>query len=119
MRSQTKETLFTLLATGSNYTLDEECSQRLSNYCQELSISVEQLKLSIAKKGYKWNKESLLKRSITRSKLVKQYDLKGNFIKIWNSIKEAGITLCIARGSISSCLKGKLLTAGKYKWEYI
>ena len=37
-------------------------------------------------------------------KKINQYDLKGNLIKKWNSLKEAGETLNICKNNISSCL---------------
>lgn len=49
------------------------------------------------------------------SKPINQYDLKGNFIKEWSSIKEAKTsTSC----DISSCLRGLNKTAGDYIWKY-
>ena len=51
-------------------------------------------------------------------KKIVQYDLKGNFIKKWNSIKEAGETLNICKSSISLCLVNKYKSAGGFIWEY-
>lgn len=51
-------------------------------------------------------------------KRIKQYDLNGNFIKEWNSIKEAGETLKIHRGNISWCCKGKYKSTKGYIFEY-
>ena len=47
-----------------------------------------------------------------------QYDKKGNFIKKWESIREAGRKLGIFYQSINACLKGKVKTAGGFKWYY-
>lgn len=51
---------------------------------------------------------------------VLQYDLEGNFIKEWNSIKEASIKLKIDLATICNVCKnnGKAKTAGGYKWKY-
>ncbi len=54
-----------------------------------------------------------------KSKAVNQYDLEGNFIKTWESMHEAERELNIDNTSISRCCKGKVKTAGKYKWEYV
>ena len=51
-------------------------------------------------------------------KEIIQYDLQGNLIKRWESIKEAGQTLNIHRGNISWCCKEKNKTAGGYIWKY-
>lgn len=47
---------------------------------------------------------------------VNQYDLQGNFIKKWNSIKEAERQLHIRH--ISDCCKEKVISAGGYIWKY-
>lgn len=51
-------------------------------------------------------------------KKIIQYDLEGNIIRKWNSIKEAGETLNIHRSNISLCLSNKYKTAGGYVWRY-
>ena len=58
---------------------------------------------------------------------VKQFDLKNNFIREWNSIAEAAHWLVDngyaktynggVRGKISSCMRGKLKTAYKFIWK--
>jgi len=66
------------------------------------------LKQSLAKKG----------KSAPHKKVpILQFDLKGNFIKEWDSIKEAQKELNIS-SSVGSCCSGKLKTAGKFKWKY-
>lgn len=52
------------------------------------------------------------------SKKIEQYDLKGNFIKLWDSISEANKELKIPNGSISAVCKGKMKQTGGYKWKY-
>jgi hypothetical protein len=48
------------------------------------------------------------------SKIVNQYDLKGNFIKEWNSVNEI---IKIYKG-ISSHLLGRTKTCGKCIWKF-
>ena len=54
------------------------------------------------------------------SKKVNQYDLKGNFIKQWESLIEAERYLKIKKASstIGACCMKKIKTAYGYKWEY-
>jgi group I intron endonuclease len=54
------------------------------------------------------------------AKPVLQYDLKGNFIKEWSSIKEANLYLGKDKDSsaISECCKEKRQNAYKFKWKY-
>ena len=51
------------------------------------------------------------------SKKVKQFDLKHNFIKEWESQKEASRNLQIPQPSISACCCNKMKNAGGYIWE--
>ena len=51
-----------------------------------------------------------------RYSTVNQYDLKGNFIKTWNTITEATLELKI--NNISACCRNQRDKAGGYKWKY-
>lgn len=51
-------------------------------------------------------------------KKINQYDLKGNFIKQWNSMKEAGEKLNICSQNISKCCRGLRKKAYNYVWRY-
>ena len=53
-----------------------------------------------------------------KSKKVKQYDLKGNYIKTFNSVVEASKEVNVYKSNISSCCKGKLKTSAGYEWKY-
>ena len=50
----------------------------------------------------------------SKCKTVYQYDLEGNLVKKWNSLKEIPYN----KGNISMCCNGKLKTAYGYKWSY-
>ena len=51
------------------------------------------------------------------SKKVNQYDLDGNFIKKWNSIREAQYKLKLYH--ISDCCYGKRSKCGGYIWRFV
>lgn len=53
-------------------------------------------------------------------KRINQYDLNGNFIKTWDTIKSANVSLNNGKYTcnISLCLKGKTKTAYGYIWRY-
>lgn len=77
----------------------------------------ENIKHSYRVLNRKVNINNLLK----RNRMVNQYDLNGNFIKTWKSIKEASIFLNRKNiQSIYSCCKHKngQKTAYGYRWEY-
>ena len=48
---------------------------------------------------------------------INQYDLDGNFIKTWGSIKDAA-RYYNGNTKICQCCKGKVKTAAGYKWKY-
>ena len=56
--------------------------------------------------------------SAKRSKAVIQCNKQGILLNEWQSVKVAGETLDIARSNISSCLTGKLESAGGFIWKY-
>ena len=59
----------------------------------------------------KANKESHIKP-------ILQFDLKGNFIKEFESIIEVERILEINHSHVGECAKGKLKTSGCFKWRY-
>lgn len=54
----------------------------------------------------------------TRKVPILQYDLEGNFIKEWESVREAAKSLGMSHGNISCVLKKKRKTAGGFIWKY-
>ena len=70
------------------------------------------------RKGKKHTEEAKRLNKIKHSIKIEQYDLEGNFIKQWDSVKEAEMFYKISTGSISKVCKGKRKTAGGYKWKY-
>ena len=46
------------------------------------------------------------------------YDLNGNYVKTYKSIRDASISLGKSEQVIRDCLKGKYKTAYGYKWRY-
>lgn len=53
------------------------------------------------------------------AKQVAQYDLDGNFIKVWDCIKEAADSLNIFAQNISACCRGVNKTSGGFIWRYV
>lgn len=53
------------------------------------------------------------------SKPIYQYTIDGVFIKKWENARMAALELCIVVGSIGKAAKGKLNTAGGFKWEFV
>lgn len=51
-------------------------------------------------------------------KLIEQYDLDNNFIKLWYGAKEIKRKLKIDNSLIGKCCKGKRKTAGGFVWKY-
>ena len=56
---------------------------------------------------------------LRKTKQIKQYNLNGQFIKLWNSIEEAEKHFNGSNTNIVQCCKGKTKTAYGYVWRYI
>jgi hypothetical protein len=69
-------------------------------------------KIGNANRGKKRTQEQL---ENDYEKIV-QLDLNSNYIKTWNTCKEASITLNISRGNISSVITGNRNSSGGFKW---
>ena len=54
-----------------------------------------------------------------QGKKVKQYDKKGNFIKMWNTQTEIQNKLGYRQNFISACCNGKKKSAYGYRWELV
>lgn len=69
--------------------------------------------------GKKISKSKLGKSNFKRFRPILQFDKQGNFIKEWNSIKEATQSLKINRSTLVNCCRGtKQKTAGGFIWKY-
>lgn len=65
-----------------------------------------------------WNK-GLKGRKIKPNKNVHQYSaLTGEFIKTWDTAKQASITLKGSEASIANCARGITKTSGGFVWKY-
>lgn len=58
------------------------------------------------------------KGSLERNQRIIQYDLNGNALKIWESMKDACNELGIRYQGISACCRGIHKTSGGYAWTY-
>lgn len=56
--------------------------------------------------------------ALSISKEVIQFDRQGNFIKKWNQIRKAALTLKVSEDGISRCCQGKQNKCGGFKWKY-
>ena len=65
------------------------------------------------------SKETREKMSLLKHKAVNQYDRQGNFIRTWDSMKEAaeGIGMKSPSG-ISDACRGRQKSSGGFLWEY-
>ena len=66
-----------------------------------------------------YNRKDIVKDIKHRGKPVYQYDLDGNFIKKFNTIKDANVEIGITcYGGITACCKNKQKSAYGYIWSY-
>ena len=85
----------------------------------------QKVKLSESRKGKPLSNETRAKMSESRkgaknstARKVVQYDKYGNFIRVWDYIKQVSEVLNINRCSIGDCCRGKQKTAGGFIWRY-
>jgi len=52
-------------------------------------------------------------------KPVEQYDIKGNYIKTYDSPTSAGKELGINNSTIENCARGEYKTGGGFQWKYV
>lgn len=68
--------------------------------------------------SYSENQQHSYKIGLRKTKKIIQYDLDGNFIKTWDSIKEASVNLNINACGILNCCKKRSKKSGGYIWRY-
>lgn len=54
-----------------------------------------------------------------RNTSILQFDMNGNFVRMWTSIKEAAEALGIKYQGISRVCRGERKASGGFKWEYV
>lgn len=84
---------------------------------------LENLNLMTPKENTNWGTgiERSSKSKLNRkdcSKAILQFDLKGNLIAEYPSVREAYRTLGINNKNICACCRGQRKTAGGFKWKY-
>lgn len=70
-------------------------------------------------KGIKLTEEHKNKIGKKRQKAIVQFDINGNFLREWESAKQASIELNVHSTNITQCCKGKYKSAGNYMWRYV
>lgn len=83
----------------------------------------EEVKKKLSESSHKYFEENREKHNILMSeklgKKVNQYDLSGNYINSYMSIREAVRQTEIPKSSIQACVLGKLKTAGGFIWRRV
>lgn len=70
------------------------------------------------KKGHNVSDNTIKRIKESNSKAVLQYDLGGNYITSYSSIKEASISVGLSGNAVGNCVRGYAKTAGGYIWRY-
>ena len=105
-KTHSNEVRVKLSALGKNRFTDEkrrEVGERLGNYW----------------KGKSRSRKSVEKSARAKWKPINQYTKDGQFVKTWDSAKEACETLHIHKSTVSQCCKGTKPSAGGYIWRYV
>lgn len=118
---ETKRKRFEKISGENNYNygkhLPEETRKKISETLKGNTISEStRKKLSDSMKG------KYLGANSSCAKKIVQYDMQGNFIKIWDSISDAARALNLSIASIARCcnnIDGHWKTAGGYIWRFL
>jgi group I intron endonuclease len=92
----------------------KETQEKISKKVKEYYINGGK-HFQLGKKRTIEEKEKIAKKLMTP---ILQYDLDNNFIKEWEGTIVAAKMLDVWSTNISSCLRGKIKTAGNFIWKY-
>ncbi len=101
----------TFLGETSDKVVNHKNGNKIDNRLKNLEFVTQSQNMQHA------SKTGLIKK--TTAKAVNQYDLKGNFINEYKSIKLASKETDTNDSAISRVCLGKIDSAGGYKWEYV
>lgn len=106
-----------LRVIASGFTISKKARNKISKRFLGKSLSIEhKKKIGIANKGNILTLETRRKIAERHKKPILQFDLLGNFIKEFDSIKQAQEETHIEH--ICRSCKGKQAHAGHFKWQY-
>ena len=97
----------------------EESKKKLSYSLKNSEKFKAAIKINSEKyRGFKHSEESKRKIGESRSRIVIQKTLDGEFIKIWDSAKQFQRETPYSQSGVSRCCNGENMTAYGFKWEY-
>ena len=114
-----KERLQKISLAHKGKVISKETRLKISISTRGKKMSEETKKLlSVLKSGKSVSEKTLLASALKRKRSVIQFDKNGLIIKKWDSAASVSKLLKIDRGDIAKCCKGKIKSAGGFKWEY-
>jgi group I intron endonuclease len=103
---------------GEGLRATDEIKQKISNSLKGKPASESKKEnCRKAQTGLKRSKEHRENIGKARRRPISQYDLKGNFIKNWDSIREAANELGFRESQIGRCVNGKRKTSCGFMWK--
>lgn len=96
----------------------EEVKQKISNSLKGRPLDEKRKNiLKQANTGRKQSKEEIQKRTEKQKIKILQYDLEGNFVREWSSMREAANELNIYESGINACVNGKSKFSRGFIWK--
>lgn len=117
-KKHSEETKLLLSELAKNRKMSEETKAKISKTLKAQNRTAWNKGIKLSKE----HKEKVLKGLAIslekRKKPVEQYDLQGNFIKLWPSATEAGRYLGIQGAHITDCCNGKRAKCAEFLWKF-
>lgn len=106
--------------TNKYYGGDTFSNRSRSDQLKSIEKSMAGMKKHMSDNPEFWSEvyDKMSKTKRLKSKIIYQFDVKGNFIKNYTCIEEAYEDLKISKGNIHSALNGSRNIAGGFRWSY-
>lgn len=119
-RKMSQETKDKISQSNKGRTFSEQTRKKISESVSKTLIGNQRAKGNKSWLGKKHTEETLLlmRDNHPLTKRVEMYDLDNNFIKEFNSLREAENITGVLRKHISRCCRGLAKTAGNHIWKF-
>ena len=117
-KKHSKETKQMLSELAKGRKMSEETKEKISTTLKAQNRTAWNKGIKLSEEHKEKSLKGLAISLENRKKPVEQYDLQGNFIKLWPSAAEAGRYLGIQGAHITDCCNGKRAKCAEFLWKF-